>query len=98
MTVRLAANPDDAPRPSARLDTVAATLECDPSTVRKLLRRGLLQGHRVGRGVRVYLDSVRAYQERTRIGGEDVAAAPARRLATAAHREAMAFLRGHGVV
>jgi excisionase family DNA binding protein len=47
----------------------AEALGCDPSTVRALLRSGELHGHRVGRGarprgVRVFSDSVIAYQDR----------------------------------
>jgi excisionase family DNA binding protein len=52
--------------------TVAAAAEqlgCDSSTVRELLRKGLLSGHRVGKsdapkGVRIKLWSIRAYEER----------------------------------
>ncbi len=98
MVARLAASPDDAPRASAKLETVAVMLDCDPSTVRKLLARGLIEGHRIGsRSIRVYVDSIRAYQERSRMGGESMAAGPARRRATTAHREAVAFLRQHGI-
>lgn len=43
---------------------VAAELDVDPSEVRKMVKDGVLQGHRKGaRGIRVYVDSVTAYQE-----------------------------------
>lgn len=95
--LRLAAQPDDAPRRMASLREVAGILAVDRSTVGKLLRRGQIEGCRVGRCVRVYLDSVSRYQQRQRVGGEDAAAAPARRRATAQHREAVAFLRDIGI-
>lgn len=94
---RLAAYPEDAPRRMASLRDVAGILAVDRSTVGKLLRRGHLDGCKVGRCVRIYLDSVSVYQERQRVGGEDVAVRQERRRATAAHREAVAFLRQHGI-
>lgn len=97
MTVRLAASPDDAPRPMASLDAIAAILAVDRSTVRKLLGRGKLDGCKVGRVLRIYLDSVSAYQAAQRVGGEDVEQRPARRAATARHREAVAFLDAAGI-
>lgn len=51
-------------RNSARVATVARMLDCDASQVRRLIRCGALEFHRVGkRGIRIYLDSVAAYQE-----------------------------------
>ena len=51
-------------RRSARVSTVAEILDCDESQVRRLLKTGALEAHRVGkRGVRVFLDSVSRYQE-----------------------------------
>jgi hypothetical protein len=50
-------------RPSARVANVAAVLDCDESNVRRLIDVGELQAHGLGkRGVRVFLDSVAAYQ------------------------------------
>src|SRR5690242_18406488 len=52
-------------RPSARVATVARLLECDPGDIRRLIAVGQLEAHGKGkRGVRVFLDSVQAYQER----------------------------------
>lgn len=67
MTARphLAADPASLPRPSARVAHVAEVLDCDPSDVRRLISAGEIEIHRKGvRGIRVFLDSVRAYQER----------------------------------
>lgn len=67
MTLRphIALDPADAPRPSARVATVAELLDCDEGDVRRLIRQGEIEAHGKGiRGVRVFLDSVRAYQDR----------------------------------
>jgi excisionase family DNA binding protein len=51
-------------RPSARVSKIAELLDCDESQVRRLVRSGQLQSHRIGkRGLRIYLDSVVEYQE-----------------------------------
>jgi hypothetical protein len=61
----LAFDPADAPRRSARVARVAELLDCAESDVRRLIRSGELEAHGKGvRGVRVFLDSVRAYQDR----------------------------------
>lgn len=50
-------------RPSARVKTAAALLDCDESHIRLMLKSGQLEGHRIGvRGVRVYVDSIAALQ------------------------------------
>lgn len=51
-------------RPSVRLERVMQILDADERSVRRLIDRGELQAHGIGkRGVRIYLDSVLAYQE-----------------------------------
>lgn len=51
-------------RPSTTVAEVARMLTCHPDEIRKMLRRGELEGHRKGiRGVRIFLDSVVAYQQ-----------------------------------
>lgn len=51
-------------RRSARVSTVARLLDCDESQVRRLVRAGTLEAHRIGkRGLRIFLDSVTTYQE-----------------------------------
>lgn len=86
---------------SSRAVTVAAAAEmlsCDPSMVRKMLRRGDLEGHRLGkRGVRVLAESIAAYQRRNSLVAT---AAPEekRQNASPSHKAAMARLRALGVV
>ncbi len=60
---------------SVTIAVAARRLGCDPSTVRVLLRRGELTGHRVGkgaepRGIRVHTASVRNYKLRYAINRE----------------------------
>lgn len=65
MRPHIALDPASAPRPSARVATVAELLDCDQGDVRRLVRAGELEAHGKGkRGIRVFLDSVRAYQDR----------------------------------
>jgi excisionase family DNA binding protein len=84
--------------------TVAQLLDCHPTDVRRLVHSGELQTHRKGvRGVRVFLDSVQAYQERqTHPAPRRVATAihPLKRPfppATVAFRAAMAGLKAKGL-
>lgn len=98
--------PELLPRPSARVSRVAEILDCDEGDVRRLLDQGKLEGHRKGkRGIRVYLDSVRYYQEGapfvpTRIPRGSLETFKRRPAAasTAAHLSAMASLRAKGIV
>ncbi|HWU54800.1 MAG TPA: helix-turn-helix domain-containing protein, partial [Rhizomicrobium sp.] len=54
------------PRPSARVKTVAKLLEIDASQVRRMVADGSLEAHRIGkRGIRIFLDSVQAWQDAT---------------------------------
>jgi hypothetical protein len=104
--LRIARDPEDAPPPpvsrSVQVKVAAAMMDCDPTTVRKLLKDGLLAGHKIGtRGVRIYLASIRDYQNSTEIEPKKTRAAAPRRSAakpTASHFEAMAFLRELGCV
>ena len=51
-------------RPSLRVAVAAAVLQVNISTIYKLARSGVLQAHRIGkRGVRIFADSLREYQE-----------------------------------
>lgn len=106
MTARLhiAADPATAVRQSARVATVAAMLDCHPSDVRRLIVAGELETHGKGvRGIRVFLDSVAAYQERQTkplpkrapaLINKPKAPAPA---STASFRAAMAGLKAKGL-
>lgn len=61
----IALDPASAPRPSAKVSTVAGLLDCDDGDVRRLVRAGELEAHTKGkRGIRIFLDSVREYQDR----------------------------------
>lgn len=100
----IAADPSDAPRPSARVATVAGILDCDDGDVRRLIRNGELETHGKGiRGVRVFLDSVRAYQDRQAKPLRPRAPALVHRAkmpapaSTASFRAAMAGLKAKGL-
>lgn len=89
--------PDSDDQGPARSLTVAAAsklLDCDPSQVRKMLRRGDLDGYRLGkRGVRVLAESITAYQRRHSLvptatpEKKPRGASPSRRAAAARLRE-----------
>lgn len=88
-------------RQSIRLQRAAALLDCDPSHVRQLLKAGHLEGHRIGkRGIRIYVDSLRAYQEARPLAVSRQAAGsdkpPPRPRAGAGHRQATAALKAWG--
>lgn len=92
-------------RPSARVARVARLLDEAPSQVRRMLARGDLQGHKTGkRGVRIYLDSVTAWQEGHPLGGAksvkpvEKPAPTMTRATRAAHHQAVAHLRDLGLV
>lgn len=104
--LRIASDPNDAPeqiRPSVTVASAAEAIQADPSTIRKLIKAKRLEGHRVGkRGIRVYEDSLAAYQRAAPLNAgaaNDAAPRPARKPAnSAAHREAVAFLAGLNLV
>lgn len=107
MTFRphVALDPASAPRPSAKVATVARDLDLHPSQVRRLVADGELEAHGHGkRGKRVYLDSVRDYQDRQtkaveRLPGAVIHKAKTRAPASsAAFRAAMAGLEAKGLV
>lgn len=109
MTVRLVAPPSiEAPivRPSAKVATVAQLLEDDPRQVRRMVARGDLEAHRVGkRGIRVFLDSVEALQRDQALKAQktpqDAPAPPPRTLTGAtrtAHVHAVRDLQRLGLV
>jgi len=91
--------PLDRPRDSASVQVVAKILGCDDSEVRRLVVNGSLEGFTLGkRAIRIFLDSVSAYQVR-QSRPVTAAAAPAiqRRAVThAAHEAATRRLREAG--
>jgi hypothetical protein len=107
MTLRVALQPDESAEDSVTLAQAARRLGCDPATVRAMLRRRLLAGHKVGKtdkptGIRVKVWSLIAWEERHAIGLTDDEPAPPRRprprsQANPALAEAQAFLRSMGV-
>lgn len=100
--------PIDEAEVAITVDQAARLLGCDPSTVRKLLRNRKLAGNRVGlgdrpNGIRVHLESVRAYKRRHAIGAaiEDAEPTPkprGRRQINPAAQEALRELRAMGVL
>jgi excisionase family DNA binding protein len=98
----LAADPAVFVRPSARVIRVMELLDVDESTVRRLIDRGEIEAHGVGkRGIRVYLDSVRGYQDARAVppkGGKPKLKAQRSDVARAAHRGAEAALRKSGII
>lgn len=73
MSLRLALEPRHVAGEAVTVAVAARILGCDHSTVRKLLKRRRLAGHRVGAGeapggVRVDLASIEAYKARHAIG------------------------------
>lgn len=101
----IALDPASAPRPSAKVTTVAELLDCDPGDVRRLVKTGDIEAHGKGkRGVRVYLDSVRAYQDLQRkvptAERKTVIHKPKHRssASTASFRAAMAGLAAKGLL
>ncbi len=88
-------------RPSARVKRVAEMLDTEISTVYRLVHTGALQGHRLGkRGIRVYLDSIKAYQDRQRCDPEvQPSAAPVkRRIHDRSYQQAVSTLRAAGIL
>lgn len=98
----LALDPADAPRPSARVATVAGILDCDESDVRRMVANGTLEAHGHGiRGIRVYLDSVRAYQDGKAIIPKGPKPKPRPKksaVSGASYRAAEAELRRSGII
>jgi hypothetical protein len=77
-------------------------LEWDESQVRRAVDTGGLEAYRIGkRGIRIYIDSVRAYQESRKIAPTKkiISAKSGRtRISTQAHRTAMEELRARGIL
>jgi excisionase family DNA binding protein len=87
----------------------ARLLGCDQTTVRELVRTGRLEAWRIGkgrnpRGIRVSREAVFEYRDRHRVApqpsdesGQLPARKPARRRQSAAHLEALRYLRSLGM-
>lgn len=89
-------------RPSAKVKRVAALLDVDCSVVRRMIERGEIEAHTVGkRGIRVFLDTVADFQTRQTITSRPqirAAAQEARKQQSRSHRKAMEQLRDAGVL
>jgi len=92
-------------RQSLRVAVAASLLQVNISTIYKLVRGGSLEAHHIGkRGVRVFADSVRDYQERQKIFGarkapkSDPASRKRNSWQSFGQREALALLRRNGVI
>ncbi|MFD1627583.1 helix-turn-helix domain-containing protein [Azospirillum griseum] len=104
---RVASDPDLAPtigiERAVTVGKAALEMGADPATVRRLLKEDELRGYRLGkRGVRIYVSSIQAYQERQKLGQKTKSSARStpivKRVATPAHREAVATLAELGIL
>lgn len=84
------------------VSAAATEMGADESTVRKLLKDKKLRGYRLGkRGVRIYVNSIREYQEHQTLGETPAGRNPTRQAKgppTPAHREAVAALASLGII
>ncbi|WP_454018466.1 hypothetical protein [Azospirillum sp. Marseille-Q6669] len=86
---------------SVRVSTAATLLDADEWHIRKLLKDGELQGHRLGkRGVRILVSSIEDYRNRGKIAnsGKRVPPKPKPTKASAAHLEALSYLQQLGIL
>lgn len=81
---------------SITLEEAASEMSVSPETIRKLLGRGELRGHRVGRAIRVYQESVEDYQRRHEIVPKSEAKPRRARKMMSAHQRAEEQLRKLG--
>lgn len=103
MSIRpiITVDPTTIVRPTARVARVAVLLDCDESDVRRLIDRGEIEAHGIGkRGVRVFLDSVAAYQDRNHRQPKKPVGKPhkPRTANRAAQRAAEEELRAAGII
>ena len=86
---------------AVRIKTAAELLDCEETIIRRLLRKGELRGFKLGRGVRVLVQSIEDYQQRQALPiPEPPVPKPVRRKNrrdTIEQERAMAFLRAAGV-
>jgi excisionase family DNA binding protein len=98
--------PQDDTEEAVTVAEAARRLGCATSTVRDLLDRGQLSGHRVGagnkpRGVRVHVEAIRRYKARHSIGAAPAPAEaqPSRRMSRSpGAAEARRWLRERGML
>lgn len=90
-------------RPSVRIATAAQIIDVDIATAYRLAYAGVIEGHRIGkRGIRIFLDSLRAYQEENPIAKKPLKTqasdAPKQKWQRPEHWQSMAFLQQSGVL
>lgn len=98
MTLRAVDSLPLLPRPAMPAKRAAETIGCDLSRIYKLMRQGKLEGYRDGRAVRIFADSIAAYQARDAISAP--ATPPPRHTPKASHKAhaaAIQALRGMGI-
>jgi excisionase family DNA binding protein len=86
---------------AVRIKTAAELLDCEETIIRRLLRKGELRGFKLGRGVRVLVQSIEDYQQRQALPiPEPPVPKPVRRKSrrdTIEHERAIAYLRSIGL-
>lgn len=86
-------------RRSIKIKTAAKVLDCNETTVRRLLSRGYLEGHKIGRDVRVFADSIDDYRNRNRVTTHPIETNNSFQYCnSASHRQAMANLKKRGII
>ncbi|WP_167771619.1 helix-turn-helix domain-containing protein [Bradyrhizobium niftali] len=90
-------------RSSVRVSKAAELLEVDICTIYRAIRSGDIEAHFVGkRGIRVFADSLRNYQERNLVAPRSRSKSSRQRPRSRPHsvqyQEAEAFLRDQGVL
>ena len=81
---------------SMTIERAAEEMAVSQDTVRTLLERGELRGHRVGRVIRVYEESVEDYQGRNEYKPKVTLKTPRPKAASRRHKAAMEALRKVG--
>ena len=82
---------------SVTIQEAAEEMSVCMDKVRDLIDEGELKGHRVGRAVRVYLDSISDYQRRNEIAPRTIATPKRTRKIATAHLQAMDELTRLGI-
>lgn len=91
-------------RPSIRVRTAASLLDVHSSVIYKMVRKGELAAFKIGaKGIRIFADSLRSYQENNRIIPrkelrQTTAVNGKRSWVSREHQEAMAHLRSLGII
>lgn len=86
---------------AVRIKTAAELLDCEETIIRRLLKKGELRGFKLGRGVRVLVQSIEDYQQRQALPLPDEPPPPkprrTTRRETIEQQKAMEYLRSLGI-